>query len=65
MASVTDRKPISINTLEKGWVITTQPSLFLGRVVDILGVHTKVRLIREKSLIAICDYPVGECPWLI
>ena len=65
MASITDRKLISINTLEEGWVITTQPSSFLGRVVDILGVHTKIRLTREKSLIAICDYPVGECPWLI
>jgi hypothetical protein len=65
VASITDRKLISINTLEEGWVITTQPSLFLGRVVDILGVNTKIRLTREKSLIAICDYPVGECPWLI
>jgi hypothetical protein len=65
VASVTDRKPISINTLEKGWVITTQPSLFLGRVVDILGVHTKIRLTREQSLIALRDDPLGECPWLI
>ena len=65
MASVTDRKSIFKNTLEKGWIIIAQPSLFLVCIVDILGVQTKTGLTREKSLIAICDYPIGDCPWLL
>ena len=65
MASITDRKLIFTNTLEKGWVITAQPFLSLVGVIDILSVNTKIRLTREQSLIALRDDPLGECPWLI
>ena len=65
VASLTGRIPIFTNILGKGWVITAQPFLSLVGVIDILSVHTKIRLTREQSLIALRDDPLGECPWLI